>query len=147
MKSLKLALYGACFLVITHTTFSLTSAMAASSSTAVEVAPYQSAFDGYKPFVDENLSSWQSVNKQSSDSGHTGHSMGNMKHEMSPEEMKSMSTDTSTPAMEGMNYAVMKAVPGDVSKATTGAPMKRTNHDHMKSMPADLPISSAIGFI
>ena len=142
MKSFKLVLYGACFLVIAHTGFSLTPVMAASSSAAAEVAPYQSAFDGYKPFVDENLSSWESVNKQSSDSGHTGHSMGNMKHEMSPEEMKSMPADTPMPAMEGMDHAAMKAMPGDASKAATQAPVKRMNDDHMKSMPADLPMSA-----
>ena len=121
-----------------------------------ETNTYQSSFDGYKPLSDDNLSDWKSINLPSNGSGHSGHSMPNMQHKMTPEQMANMPSDSKDmPDMAGMDHSNMqgmeKASP-DNMKGMDHSQMKKDgamvpkagmdhsnmagmNHDNMESMP------------
>lgn len=112
-----------------------------------EANTYQSSFDGYKPLSDDNLSDWKSINVPSSGGGHAGHSMAGMQHNMTPEKMANMPSDSKEmPAMEGMEHSSMagidKAAPDNMKGMDhsqmkhdhTMAPMAGMDHDNMKSM-------------
>ncbi len=102
------------------------------ASAPVAEAPYQSSFSDYKPFAEEEVSSWRVLNEQVTGGGHAGHSMANMKG-MDQGEIKSMPSDSSMPPMEGMDHKAMKDMPSDSGKPA----MKGMNHDSMKSMPKE----------
>lgn len=124
-----------------------------------ETNTYQSSFDGYKPLSDDNLSDWKSINVPSSGGGHAGHSMAGMQHNMTPEQMANMPSDSKEmPAMEGMDHSSMagmdKAAPDKMQgmdnsqmKHDHAAPMAGMDHskmagmdhDNMKSMPDSKP--------
>jgi uncharacterized membrane protein len=92
-----------------------------------ETNTYQSPLDGYKPLSDDSLSDWKSINVPSSDGGHAGHSMAGMQHEMTPEQMANMLSDSKEmPVMEGMGHSSMQGM--DHSK------MAGMDHGNMKSM-------------
>lgn len=148
MKLVNLALYRACLFIISLTAITLTPLMAASTSTE-ETISYQSSFDNYKPFVDENLADWKTVNAQSNGSGHAGHSIAGMKHEMSAEQKATMSMDADMPAMTGMdhsemkemNHEAMKVMPGNADKPA----MKGMDHEYPKIVePSTKPATEAV---
>jgi len=104
-----------------------------------ETNTYQSSLDDYKPLSDDNLSDWKSINVPSNGGGHAGHSMAGMQHEMTPEQMANMPSDSKEmPAMEGMDHSSMegmeKAAP-DNMKGMDHSKMAGMNHGNMKSMP------------
>ena len=120
-----------------------------------ETNTYQSSFDGYKPLSDDKMSDWKSLNVPSKGSGHAGHSMAGMQHNMTPEQMANMPPDSKEmPDMAGMDHSNMqgmeKASP-DKTKGMDHSQMKQDNamqpmagmdhskmtgmdHNNMKSM-------------
>jgi hypothetical protein len=50
---------------------------------------YESAFSNYKPYIEEDISSWRELNEKVRGGGHAGHSMDGMKQDESSDEMKS----------------------------------------------------------
>lgn len=99
------------------------------TSTPISV-PYQSSFSSYKPYVEEELSSWRALNEQVTGEGPADHSMGNMKG-MDHKKMKSMPSGHSMPEMKGMQHDQMEPTPSE----TPMAPMKGMDHESMKDLP------------
>ncbi len=104
-----------------------------------ETNTYQSSFDDYMSLSDDNLSDWKSINVPSNGGGHAGHSMAGMQHEMTPEQMANMPSDSKEmPAMEGMDQSSMegmeKTAP-DNMKGMDHSKMAGMDHGNMKSMP------------
>lgn len=118
--------------------------------------PYQSAFDDYRATSKDTLTDWKTINQSSDGGGHSDHQMQGMQHDMTPEQMANMpSNSKEIPAMEGMDHSSMqgmdKAAPDDMKGMDhsqmkpdqTMKPMvgmdhsKMTGMDHgdMKSMP------------
>ena len=93
--------------------------------------PYQSSFTSYKPYAEEELSSWRALNEQVTGGGPADHSMGNMKG-MDHKKMKSMPFDHSMPEMKGMQHDQIEPTTSE----TPMAPMKGMDHEKMKSMPS-----------
>lgn len=91
---------------------------------------YQSSFSSYKPYVEEELSSWRALNEQVTGGGPADHSMGNMKG-MDHKKMKSMPSGHSMPEMKGMQHDQMEPTPSE----TPMAPMKGMDHESMKDLP------------
>jgi uncharacterized membrane protein len=104
-----------------------------------ETNPYQSTFDGYKPLSDDNLSDWKSINVPSNSGGHAGHSMTDMQHNMTPEQMANMPSDSKEmPAMEGMDHSSMKGMDHSQMKHDhTLAPMDEMDHSKMAGIDHD----------
>jgi uncharacterized membrane protein len=132
------------YLVLTSMAFAAPADNPTPDQAAAPVAgvPYQSSLSDYKPFAEENVSSWRMLNQQVTGGGHAGHSMGNMQgmnHDQmesmpsgsSMPTMEDMAADSGKPAMKGMNHDAMKSMPPAESK-----PAQKMNHDQMKSMPA-----------
>ncbi len=164
MKLFNLAPRSACLLVCSLAIGWLSPAIAA-EATVPETNSYQSSFDDYKPLADDSLADWKTVNTQSNGSGHAGHPMSGMQHQMSPEQMANMPSGKEAPAnksmseMESMNHSGMegmKKMPPDCMKDMdhsqmdhdhSVAPMTEMNHskmagmghDNMKPMPASKP--------
>ena len=88
--------------------------------------PYQSSFSSYKPYAEEELSSWRDLNAQVTAGGPADHSMGNM---------KSMPSGQSMPKMKGMQHDYMKPTAPETSKP----PKQGMDHESMKEIP--LPTS------
>ncbi|OQW68708.1 MAG: hypothetical protein BVN34_08520 [Proteobacteria bacterium ST_bin12] len=118
--------------------------------------PYQSTFDDYRATSIDSLTDWKTINQSSDGGGHSGHQMQGMQHDMTPDQMANMpSNSKETPVMEGMDHSSMqgmeKAAPNDMKGMDhsqmkpdqTMKPMvgmdhsKMTGMDHgdMKSMP------------
>ncbi len=110
-----------------------------SSMAAEESANYQSPFDDYKPLSDDNLSDWKSINVPSNGSGHAGHSMSGMQHEMTPEQMANMSSDSKEMSgMEDMDHSSMEGMDhGQMKHDKTMAPMAGIDHSKMAGMDHD----------
>jgi len=128
MKLFNLALPSACLFTFSLVFASLPPAMAADATTE-ETNTYQSSFDDYKPLADDSLADWKTINTQSSGSGHAGHSMHGMQHQMSPEQMANMPVPANekTPAMKGMDHSQMK-------RDNAMAPMEGMDHSKMSGM-------------
>jgi uncharacterized membrane protein len=102
-----------------------------------ETNTYQSSFDGYKPLSDDNLSDWKSINVPSNGGGHAGHSMAGMQHNMTPEQMANMPSDSKEmPSMEGMNHSSMESM-----KKTTPDKMQGMDHSQMKQDQTMTPMA------
>ncbi|RFC33065.1 MAG: putative membrane protein [Candidatus Nitrotoga sp. MKT] len=99
------------------------------TSTPINV-PYQSSFSSYKPYVEEELSSWRALNEQVTGEGPTDHSMGNMKS-MDHKRMESMPSGHSMPEMKGVQHDHVEPSTSE----TPMVPMKGMDHDSMKDMP------------
>ncbi len=84
MKLFNLVLF-----VLTLTIAATTSVLAADP--VQETLTYESSFDNYKSFTNDNLSDWKSINVPSNGSGHAGHSMAGMQNQMSHEQIENMS--------------------------------------------------------
>ncbi len=101
-----------------------------------ESSTYQSSLDDYKTLSNDNLSNWKSINVPSNGSGHAGHSMPNMQHKMSPEQMAKMPSDNKEmPDMAGMDHSNMQGmVHNDVQSIEKASPdkMKSMDHSQMK---------------
>lgn len=96
-----------------------------------ETNTYQSSFDGYKPLSDDNLSDWKSINVPSSGGGHAGHSMAGMQHDMTPEQMANMPSDSKEmPAMEGMDHSSMPGMDKAAPDKMQGMDHSQMKHDH-----------------
>jgi uncharacterized membrane protein len=103
-----------------------------------ETNTYQSSLDDYKPLSDDNLSDWKSINVPSNGSGHAGHSMAGMQHNMTPEQMANMSSESKEmPDMEDMDHSQMK-------HDNTTAPMAEIDHSKMAGMDMDHAIMKSI---
>lgn len=101
------------------------------TTSAPNSVPYQSSFSSYKPYVEEELSSWRALNEQVTGGGHADHSMGNMKG-MDHKKMKSMPSGRSMPEMKGMQHDQIEPSTSE----TPMAPMKGMDHESMKDIPA-----------
>jgi uncharacterized membrane protein len=140
------------YLVLTSMAFAAPADNPTPGQAAAPVAgvPYQSSLSDYKPFTEENASSWRMLNEQVTGGGHAGHSMGNMQG-MNHDQMKSMPSDSSMPTMEGMDHEAMEDIAADSGKPAMkgmnhdamkpmqpaeSKPGQKMNHDQMKSMPA-----------
>ncbi|RFC36496.1 MAG: putative membrane protein [Candidatus Nitrotoga sp. LAW] len=64
--------------------------------------PYQSSFSSYKPYVEEELSSWRALNEQVTGGDPADHSMDTMKG-MDHESMKDIPVPTTQPSVKGGN--------------------------------------------
>lgn len=89
--------------------------------------PYQSSFSSYKPYVEEELSSWRALNEQVTGGGPADHSMGNMNHK----KMKSMPSGHSMPEMKGMQHDQIEPSTSE----TPMAPMNGMDHESTKDIP------------
>ena len=101
-----------------------------------ESSTYQSSLDDYKPLSNDNLSNWKSINVPSNGSGHAGHSMPNMQHNMTPEQMANMPSDSKEmPDMAGMDHSNMQGMDHtnmqSIEKASQDK-MKNIDHSQMK---------------
>ncbi|MDQ3268533.1 MAG: DUF2231 domain-containing protein [Pseudomonadota bacterium] len=99
--------------------------------------PYRSSFYSYKPYAEEELSSWLDLNAQVTAGGLADHSMGNMKG-MDHEKMKSMSSGQSMPKLKGMQHDYMKPTAPETSRP----PEQGMDHESMKDIP--LPTSQPL---
>ena len=81
---------------------------------------YQSSFSSYKPYVEEELSSWRALNEQVTGAGTADHSKGNMKS-MDHNQMKSMPS--------GHAITEMKGMPNDTDKLSSKE-LSKTVHQH-----------------
>lgn len=77
--------------------------------------PYQSSFSSYKPYVQEELSSWRALNKQVTGGGTADHSKDNMKS-MDHNKMQSMPSGHAITEMEGMPNDTGKLSSKELSK-------------------------------
>ena len=100
------------------------------TSTSIKV-PYRSSFSSYKPYVEEEVSSWRALNKQVTRESPTDHSMGNMKG-MDHNKMKSMPSGHTMPEMNGVQHDHVEPSPSEIPMA----PMKGMDHESMKEIPA-----------
>lgn len=135
MKLFNIALRSACLVTCSIVLASIAPVMAAEGTTQ-ETGNYQSSFDDYKPLADDRVADWKTINDQSNGSGHAGHSMQGMQHQMTPEQMTNMSpADKEMPAMEGMDHSDMKAMDHSQMKHDhTMAPMDGMDHSKMAGM-------------
>ena len=102
-----------------------------------ETNTYQSSFDDYKPLSDDNLSDWKAINVPSNGGGHAGHSMAGMQHNMTPEQMANMSSDSKEmPGMEGKDHSKMAGM-ADMNQGS----MKGMDHSQMKHDNAMAPMA------
>ena len=109
----------------------------AADATAQPSDTYQSSLDDYKPLSEDNLSDWKSINALSDGGGHAGHSMAGMQHEMTPEQMANMPSDSKEmPAMEGMDHSGME---GKGKMAPDN--MKGMDHSQMKPEQTMVPMA------
>ena len=135
-----------CFLVLTANVPAM-AGVATKQETEQGTKNYQSSFDDYKPLSEDNLSDWKSISVPSNGGGHAGHSMAGMEHEMTPEQMAKMPSDSKKmPAMEGMDHSGMegkgKAAPDNIKgmdrrqmkPEQTMAPMAGMDHSKMVGM-------------
>ncbi len=79
MKVLNVALYRAYFFIFYLAFILITPAVAADNVSEL-INTYQSSFDDYKPFTDESLADWKTINAQSNSNEHAGHSMAGTDH-------------------------------------------------------------------
>jgi uncharacterized membrane protein len=86
--------------------------------------PYQSSFSSYKPYAEEELSSWRDLNEQVTGGGPADHSMGNMKG-MDHEKMKSMPSGQSMPKVKNMQHEYMKPT----APETSSPPKQGMDHE------------------
>jgi uncharacterized membrane protein len=91
---------------------------------------YQSSFSSYKPYAEEELSSWRDLNAQVTGRVLADHSMGNMKG-MDHNKMKSMPSGHSMPEMKGMQHDQIEPSTSE----TPMVPMKSMDHESMKDIP------------
>ncbi|CAG9932098.1 hypothetical protein [Candidatus Nitrotoga arctica] len=82
--------------------------------------PYQSSFSSYKPYVEEELSSWRALNEQVTGGGTADHFKGNMKG-MDHEKMKSMPS--------GHAMTEMTDMPNDTGKLSSKK-LSKPAHQH-----------------
>ena len=130
--ALRSAFLNTCYLVLV----SFAPVMAADSVTQ-ETSTYQSSFDDYNPLSDDSLSDWKSINVPSNGGGHAGHSMAGMQHNMTPEQMAKMPSDSKEMSgMEGMNHGSMEGM-----KKMSPDNMKGMDHSQMKQDHAMAPMA------
>ncbi len=134
------ALFCASSFIFLFVLTSFTSVMAADTA-AEEKNNYQTTFDDYKPLADDILTDWKTINAKSNSSGHSGHSMPGMQHQMTPEQTANMPSekeapaDKSKPDMEGMNHGDIKAMDHSQMKQKKEAvPMEGMDHSKMPAM-------------
>ncbi len=119
--------------------------MAADSATQ-ETSRYQSSFDDYKPLSDENLSDWKSINVPSNGSGHAGHAMPGMQHEMTPEKMANTASDSKEMSvMKGMNHNSMEGMDKTAPDNMKGMDHNQMKHDHAVAPMAEVDHSKMEG--
>lgn len=125
-------------LFATTTVFALEESAATSSD-----IPYQSAFDDYRATSKDTLTDWKSINQSSGGSGHVGHQMQGMQHDMQPSEMNS---DKSTMDHSGMDHSKMAHSDAQVNSAPNNKmnhDMANMSHQHMNhEMPEDKSAAS-----
>jgi len=93
--------------------------------------PYQSAFEDYRATSKDTLTDWKSINQPSGASGHAGHQMQGMQHDMQPSEMNSAK---STMDHSGMDHSKMAHNDTPVDSApnnTMDHNMANMSHQHM----------------
>jgi uncharacterized membrane protein len=111
-----------------------------------ETNTYQSSFDSYKPLSEDNLSDWKSINAPSSGDGHAGHSMAGMQHNMTPEQMANMPSDSKEmPAMEGMDHSSMAGMDETAPDNMKGMDHSQMKHDHTMAPMAGMDHSKMAG--
>lgn len=101
------------------------------SATTSSDAPYQSAFEGYRTISKDTLTDWKSINQPSGASGHAGHQMQGMQHDMQPSEINSAK---STMDHSGMDHSKMAHNDTPVDSApnnTMDHNMANMSHQHM----------------
>lgn len=118
--------------LLTLLVFGTTTAFALEdSATTSSDAPYQSAFEGYRAISKDTLTDWKSINQSSGGSGHAGHQMQDMQHDMQPSEMNSAK---STMDHSGMDHSKMAHSDAQVNSApnnTMDHDMANMSHQHM----------------
>lgn len=126
-------------LFATTTVFALEESAATSSDVT-----YQSAFDDYRATSKDNLTDWKSINQPSDASGHAGHQMQGMQHDMQSSEMNSAET-----TMDHSSMDHSKMVHNDVKVDSTpnnsmSHDMANMSHQHMNhEMPSDKSTTSS----
>ncbi|MBX9677047.1 MAG: DUF2231 domain-containing protein [Methylotenera sp.] len=111
-----------------------------------ETNTYQSSFDDYKPLSEDNLSDWKSINVPSNGGGHAGHSVAGMQHEMTPEQMANMPSDSKEmPAMEGMDHSSMEGMEKAAPDNMKGMDHSQMKHDHAMAPMAGMDHSKMAG--
>lgn len=107
---------------------------------------YQSSLDDYKPLSDDNLSDWKSINVPSNGGGHAGHSMAGMQHEMTPEQMANMASDSKEmSAMQGMDHNSMEGMDKTAPDNMKGMDHSQMKHDHAMAPMAEMDHSKMAG--
>jgi uncharacterized membrane protein len=111
-----------------------------------ETNTYQSSFDGYKSLSDDNLSDWKSVNVPSNGSGHAGHSMAGMQHEMTPEQVANMPSDSKEmPIMESVDHSSIQGMEKMAPDNMQGMDHSQMKHDHAVVPMAEMDHSKMAG--
>jgi len=130
--------------LLTLLVFGTTTAFALEdSATTSSDAPYQSAFEGYRAISKDTLTDWKSINQSSGGSGHAGHQMQGMQHDMQSGEMGS-----AEPTMDhsGMDHSKMAHNDAQVNSAPNNKmdhDMANMSHQHMNhEMPSEKSIPS-----
>lgn len=101
------------------------------SATTSSDAPYQSAFEGYRAISKDTLTDWKSINQSSGASGHAGHQMQGMQHDMQSGEM---GRAESTMDHSGMDHSKMAHSDAQVNSAPNNKmdhDMANMSHQHM----------------
>jgi uncharacterized membrane protein len=113
-------------LFATTTVFALEESVATSSN-----VPYQSAFDDYRATSKDTLTDWKAINQSSSGSGHTGHQMQGMQHDMQPSEMNSAKSTMDHSGMDHSKMAHNDTQVDSGSNNTMDHEMANMSHQHM----------------
>ena len=113
-------------LFATTTVFALEESVATSSN-----VPYQSAFDDYRATSKDTLTDWKAINQSSSGSGHTGHQMQGMQHDMQPSEMNSAESTMDHSSMSHSKMAHNDTQVDSASNNTMSHDMVNMSHQHM----------------
>ncbi len=98
--------------------------------------PYQSAFEGYRAISKDSLTDWKALNHPSNDSGHSGHQMQGMQHDMQSGEVNSAEHVIEHSKMDHSKMITMKHQHA-VNESSTG------NMDHSKMEHPSPPSNTA----
>lgn len=130
--------------LLTVLVFGTTTAFALEdSATTSSDAPYQSAFEGYRAISKDTLTDWKSISQSSGGSGHAGHQMQGMQHNMQSGEIGRAES-----AMDhsGMDHSKMAQSDAQVNSAPNNKmdhDMANMSHQHMNhEMPGEKSTSS-----
>lgn len=113
-----------------------------SAATSSDV-PYQSAFDDYRATSKDTLTDWKVINQSSGGSGHAGHQMQGMQHDMQSSEMNSAESTMDHSGMDHSKMAHNEAPVDSAAINTMEHDMAKMSHQHMNhEMPGEKSTTS-----